>query len=586
MKWLRWQGLIVFIAVVILVIGVGFLFVDDAIEGIIERTGTRLVGAKVELGAADLSIAPLGLSLIGLQVTNPDAPMTNAVQVNRMALSVEGSRLLRRKVVVREMTLDGVRLDTPRKTSGAISRQRAASPAASKSVASERFKWPTLEVPSVKEILQREKLESLELIATVRTDLQRENDQWKSRLSELPDKAKLEGYRERIKKLRSEKQKGLEGVLGRAGDIIAVQKELTADLDRIKRARKELDKSVASLQKRMDEAAKAPQEDFRRLSRKYTLSPDGLINVSQLLFGAKISGWADTALRWYEKLAPLLQRAKERKGGAEVVKPLRGKGINVRFKEDDPLPDFLIRIAQVSVEIPAGFISGRIRNITPDQDVLGVPLTYEFSGDKLKGLESVKIDGTLDHVDASAAKDTANVQIRRFQIANMNLSNSSELPLVLKKATGNLKGLASLSGETFKADLSAGLQSVKIETGSQDKAGALVKAMASAFSDVKAFGVEANISGTLKAYDLQLSSDLDRVLKEAVGKQVKAQAARLQKDLQSAISEKVSKPMADMKANLGGLSAINSELAARLDIGNELLKGTKESGPSGLKLPF
>jgi hypothetical protein len=44
--------------------------------------------------------------------------------------------------------------------------------------------------------------------------------------------------------------------------------------------------------------------------------------------------------------------------------------------------------------------------------------------------------------------------------------------------------------------------------------------------------------------------------------------------------------MADMKANLGGLSAINSELAARLDIGNELLKGTKESGPSGLKLPF
>ena len=79
----------------------------------------------------------------------------------------------------------------------------------------------------------------------------------------------------------------------------------------------------------MDEAARAPQEDLRRLTNKYSLSPEGLINVSQLLFGEKISGWANTALRWYEKLGPVLQRAKERKRGAEVVKPLRGKGVNV-----------------------------------------------------------------------------------------------------------------------------------------------------------------------------------------------------------------------------------------------------------------
>ena len=586
MKWVRWKGLIAFIAVLILVIGAWFLFVDDAIEGIIEKTGTRLIGAKVELGSADLSIFPLGLSLTGLQVTNPDAPMTNAVQVDRAVLSMEAAKLLRRKVVVKEMTLDGVRLNTSRKTSGAISGQHAAPPAASKRAAGEKFRWPSLEGPNVKEILQKEKLQSLELIASLRADLQAEKDQWESRLAELPDKTKLAGYRKRIKNLRTGKQRGLETVLGRAGDIMAVQKELRADLYRIKSARKELEKDVASLRKRMDEATRAPQEDVRRLREKYSLSPEGLINVSQLLFDKKISRWADTALSWYEKLGPVLERPKDRKRDAEGVKPSRGEGVNVQFKEHEPLPDFLIRVAQASVQVPAGSIRGRIRNITPDQDLLGLPLTYKFWGQNLEGLGSVKIDGVLDHMDPSFAKDTANLQIQGFQVADMSLSDSAELPMVLKKAAADLKARASLSGETLKANLLAGLKSVEIATVSQDDARGLVKATASAVSDIKEFSVKANISGTLDAYDLQISSDLDRVLEDVVGKQIEAQVTRLERELQSAISEKVNEPIADMKASLDGLGAISSELTARLNLGDELLKGTKQSGTSGLKLPF
>ncbi|MBW2330415.1 MAG: TIGR03545 family protein, partial [Deltaproteobacteria bacterium] len=369
-------------------------------------------------------------------------------------------------------------------------------------------------------------------------------------------------------------------------EVMGVQKELRKDLDRIKAGQNALQNNLALFRKRMDEVGDAPLADVHRLKEKYAFSPKGLTNVSRLVFGGKIGKWADTALDWYERLRPVLERSKERKEGHEVVKPVRGKGADVRFKEHQPLPDFLIRIAHVSMEIPAGSIRGQIRNITPDQDVLGVPLTYDFSGEDLTRLRSVKLDGTLNHVDPSSPKDTANFKIRGYQVTDMSLSDSAELPMVLKKATANLKARASLSGETLKANLLAGLQSVEIATRSQDEAGGLVKAMALAVSDIKKFGVEANISGTLKAYDLQLSSDLDRVLKEAVRKQVEAQVTRLEKELQSAISEKVSEPMADIKASLGGLSAISSELTARLNLGNELLKGTKQNGRSGLKLPF
>ena len=584
MKWVRWRGLIAFIVVLIVVMGAALLFVDDAIEGIIEITGTRLIGAKVELGAADLSISPLGLSLTGLQVTNPDEPMSNAVQVDRMALLVEGAKLFRRKVIVKEMTLEGAQLNTPRKRSGAISRRPGAAPSVSKRAAGEKFTLPPLGVPNVSEILQREKLRSLELAEALQADLQAEKDEWRERRAELPDKAKLAAYRERIEKLRS--AKGGTRVLGAIKEVMGVQKELRKDLDRIKAAQNALQNNLALFRKRMDEVADAPLADARRLKEKYAFSPKGLTNLSRLAFGGKIAKWADTALDWYDRLRPVLERSKERKEGHEVVKPVRGKGADVHFKEHEPLPDFLIRIAHVSMEIPAGSIRGQIRNITPDQDVLGVPLTYDFSGEDLTRLRSVKLDGALNHVDPSSPKDTANFKIRGYQVTDMSLSDSTELPMVLKKATADLKLQASLSGETLKANLLAGLQSVEIATGSQDEAGGLVKAMASAVSDIKEFGVEANISGTLKAYDLQLSSDLDRVLKEAVRKQVEAQVTRLEKELQSAISEKVSEPMADIKASLGGLSAMSSELTARLNLGNELLKGTKQSSRSGLKLPF
>ena len=568
MKSVRWQGLIAFVVVLIVVMGVWFLAADSVIEAVIEKTGTHVVGAKVELGAADLSISPFGISLTGIQVTNPDAPMTNAVQVDRMALSVEGAKLFRRKVIVKEMTLAGVRLNTPRKTSGAISRRPSAAP---ESVKREKFTLPDLAIPNVDEILQREKLQSLELVKSLKADLQAEKDQWQKRLAELPDKAKLEQYRERMEKVQSSKKGGLVEVLGGAKEAVAVQKEIRGDLDRIKTAKKELEQNLASFRKRIDEVAKAPQTDVNRLKEKYALSPDGLTNMSRLVFGGKISKWTDTALDWYERLRPVLERVKERKKGGEVVKPVRGKGADVRFKEHEPLPDFLVRIARVSMEIPAGSIKGQIKNITPDQDVLGIPLTYNFSGENLKGLQSVKLNGALNHVNPSSPKDTANLNISGYQVADLSLSDSPQLPIALKNASVDFKADAVLSGQAVKANLLAGLKSVLISTGVKKDAGPLAKAMASSLSDVKRFNVKADISGTLKDYDMRLSSDLDRVLKNAVDKQVKTQAASLEKELKTKISEKVNGPLSELKADLGGLDSVGSELTSRLNLGRDLL---------------
>ncbi|MGH7166823.1 MAG: TIGR03545 family protein, partial [Nitrospiraceae bacterium] len=454
-KWIRWPGVIAFVVVFLLVAGVWFLVVDRVIKRVIEKTGTILVGAKVELDEADLSLFPLGLTLSRLQVTNPDQPMMNAVEVARIAFSMDSLNLLRRKVIIEEATVDGVRLNTPRTISGAIASRPAEAEPVSKKAVGDLFSLPSFSATDVQEILSKEELRSQKLVESLRTDLQAEQEQWQKRLAALPDKTKLDSYKKRLEGLKSAGKGGLGGVVGGAGEALAFQQDLSRDLDQIKSAKNNFEDHVTGLRKRMDEAVRAPQEDARRLMEKYSLSGSGMGNVTGMLVGGTIGDWTATSLRWYAKLQPVLQRKAERKRDVEIVKPVRGKGVDVRFKERAPLPDLLIRTAHVSVEVPTGAIRGQVKNITPDQPLLGIPLTFELAGDKLKGLQSVKLDGTLSRVDPARPSDRANLRVRGYRVEDLSLSKSEQWALALKQALADMDLQATLRGEALNAKLAA-----------------------------------------------------------------------------------------------------------------------------------
>ena len=110
-------------------------------------------------------------------------------------------------------------------------------------------------------------------------------------------------------------------------------------------------------------------------------------------------------------------------------------------------------------------------------------------------------------------------------------------------------------------------------------------ALASALADVKALNLEATIKGTTQNPDVRVTSDLDRILKDAVGKLVVEQAARFEADLKVAIAERVNGPLADLKKQLAGFGGLNDELTSRGDALSGILSGDTLA-PKGLKLPF
>ncbi len=592
MKGLRWGGFLAFIVIW----GAGgiiwFFVIDSLIEKGIETAGTKVVGARVELDGADLSLFPLGLILKGLQITDPDVPMNNAVEVSKVSMTMSGLQLLMQKTIIDQMLIDGVQLDTPREFSGAISNKSTDNKSIlsnNKSVTTKKedksFRLPSFEIPDVREIFLKEDLQSLKLVDVIRSDIISAENKWKQRISELPDKNKFKTYQERIKKLKSKKKGGILGIVGGASDLLSLQKEIRQDLNLIKGAKQDLGNEVKTLKSQAEAISKAPTEDIRRLKEKYALTSGGLSNISRTLFGNKISDWIEKGLYWYEKTQPYLKTKGDQKGKVKVVKPLRGRGLNVHYSINQPLPDFLIKTTQVSFAVPDGNFSGQVMNITAEQDVTGLPMTFDFSGERIKNLKSVKITGSVNRVNPAQAKDQANFQVQGYEIRDQHLSKNPQFPITLKRSLVDFEVNTELQDQALNVTLSAQLQEVQISAGKPESK-QIAKAFASALSDVKAFTLNSTISGTFKDYKVNLSSDLDQILKKAVQRQAEAEADKFEAKLKTAIAKKLEGPLGDIKSKLEGFNTPITQLTERLNLGNDLLKSVPGKDSNKLKLPF
>ncbi len=583
-KWIRWKGLISFFCFVLFFSVVWFIFTPLFVEKIIEKYGTRIVGAKVELDDADLNLLPPGVNLKHLKITNPDKPMTNAVEIADIGFSIDGFNLLRRKVIINEMNLDRVRINTPRKKSGAV--KKKAVPISKDSTKSKKktLTIPSFKIPDVNEIIEKENLVSLEMIKDLDKEIKVEEVKWKHLLNEIPDKKRLNEYKKRIEKIKSSKKGGLSSILEGVSEASELREDIKKDLIQIQDMRKDVKTSLASLKKRMDDIKKAPMEDVRRLKAKYSVSPKGIGNFSRLFFGPKIGEWTEKTLFWYEKAEPFLKRGKKDK---KTVKPLRGKGVNVVYKEDSPLPDFLIRNANASLMLKAGNMAGKINNITTAQNIIGVPLTFIFSGDNLKEIQSVEIKGSLDHIVPVKSKDTLNVHIKRYHLNNITLSDHQNMPVDLKEGFMNLKLNSELTGETVKIKAVANFESVIFAMKEKKTDTFFAQTLYLALSDINRFSLMVDVAGTLDNYETDISSDLDQIMKRAMENLVKKEREGLEKKLKSAIYAKLKKSSDDLNSNFDRLSLIENELTSRLDLGNDLSGSfLKKDNSKKFKLPF
>ncbi len=145
---------------------------------------------------------------------------------------------------------------------------------------------------------------------------------------------------------------------------------------------------------------------------------------------------------------------------------------------------------------------------------------------------------------------------------------------------------ASLHEDVLDADIKVIVDAVALEVGKEAGGNQLQRALQTALADVSRFSINAKVAGPLDNYGISLTSDLDRVLKNAVGRQIKDLTNEFQDKLRAGIMDKVKGPMADASGGMSGLDSINREIESRLKLGNEVSSSLLEALGGKSKLKF
>ncbi|HDP25195.1 MAG TPA: TIGR03545 family protein [Deltaproteobacteria bacterium] len=571
MKQIRWQGLAAFVVIVVLIGFFWFVLADGLIKRSIEKTGSLIVGAEVNVDRATLSFSPLGVRLQDIQVTNPNEPATNAVQISRVEFSVNTGELFLRKLIIEQMDLVGVEFGTQRKTPGFVREKKKELVEKEKEPSFLGFTLPSFSREDILGIIEKEDLQTVALIRGVQEDAATRTAFWNNRLDELPDKEKITQYRSRIENLNKTRRGGIQAMLSAATEVRSLHTEIENDIEILRSSRKDVSDELAGLKHRIDQAVKAPADDARKLADKYGPTPGGIGNVSGLIFGSRVKAWVDRSLWWYLKISPYLARAQGEHRGKKVSTPLRAKGIDVHFTEHSPKPNFLIRSTTASATLPLGTITGTISNITTDQDILGLPCVFSFSGEELKQIEGLSLSGSLDHRDPALPRDEIRLSAQGYLLKSLQLG-SPNLDLALEQGLIDLDLRAESVHNSLKAHAAGKAKSTRFVLRPPQEQTRIYEPLGRALSRVTGFTVSTEVSGTQDDYDIKISSDLDRVIENVLADVARDVSTELRTRLTHEIQSRLEGQFSTLQEQTGALTGIDDELATRLTLAQDLLK--------------
>ena len=262
------------------------------------KAGEAAAGAKVEISSLKSKWLAGTLELRGIRIADKNQPMKNLVEFSSARFSLDVGQALRGKGVIKEAALEGLRVGTPRKTSGALRERKpsAVELAVERSVAPVE-RAATGEASKVKSnaaaTVDATKLQGLKKLDETKAKSQEIRKRWKDKSKETQDIAKQAQDVEND-------LKGMSGGFNAANVAKAAedQKKLKELIARVDAQRAQAKSDLAEIQDGLKEADALRGKDVNGLLSAAGMPTLDSQDLARRLLGAQTAARLSTALHW------------------------------------------------------------------------------------------------------------------------------------------------------------------------------------------------------------------------------------------------------------------------------------------------
>jgi uncharacterized protein (TIGR03545 family) len=501
-KLIRWPGLIAFFVIFSLIAAIIILFLDFWLKLAAEKGLASTTGAEVNIAQVSHTFSPFGVTLKGIQLTDPATPAQNQVQADEMTAQIELGPLLLRKVIIDDLKVKGVQFAQPRESEGAVYRSAT-------SAIKEKFQqtFDPKNLPSVDDILAQSPLKTTKAIAQTQAAYTKHRKVLQEKYAKLPSKDSLENYKKRLAAITSTDYKNPLELATAKEEFDTLRQQINTDKAKLTDFKDAVSVAKSDMAPRLAELKSAPGQDYAQLQGLIAADEEAIKDVTTMVFGDKAGEFSQYVLGAYNLAAPMLANSKEERLAEQAY-----NGRWIAFDDTAILPDFLIRNAEISLKWRNESVLSVWHDITNEHDKIGRPTTFKVDSSASSLWQSLKLNGDF-WLNDSGVKAYQDWNLRGLALTDVSLLDQQKLSSKLLKGLLSSSGKASINKNVISGSGNATLSQLQLTaTGSND----LTKVIAETLSGLSNLTINSDISGALGAMDLRFSSDLDKQLARAM----------------------------------------------------------------------
>lgn len=534
-----------------------YLFLDSWVESAIEESAESVTGAKVEIDNLSIKYFPLGVEWSKMQVANPFDPWTNLFETGNVKFEIDANQLLRKKYIIETVEVYGLHIASKRTTSGELPADKRNSSTlltaqrSFKKSADDAFKQilettPIFDLVKLKSGFNPDSLIKILDIKTVayldstKQKVLKASGQWNNSINDFEtSKSKILEIQNKVKEIDPSKLNNAQNILNAITVVDNSIKTINEIKSTFENRYNSITADINNLAVAVDSVDDFVKRDFQHLKDMARLPSINTPSIAQLLVGNEMYKRSTGYLGYADMMR---QNVKKYQPEPEFEKTPRFEGQNISFPLEKSYPKFWIKkiIVQGGGKEGDLFIGkGEIKNISDNQNVTGLPITADLSGN-LTNNRSIKVSGLIDRRSDSPL-DKYSAELAGVPIAEFNLGKSDFLPSKIRNAIMASTISVSLPGSSFDANIDFKLSNISLNFEKETK-NIFENIVRQVLERVNGFDVNLRMWNTKGKVDIALATDLDnqiaKRLQEVVGEELVKLQNQLRAKFDSFISQK------------------------------------------------